>query len=184
MLLWAQNTLIMVQNILSFNERQRWRIRFLDRARRTSLRRRRWFQIGDIEPDSVARERLIGLWRASIYNSDLVLNGKSQVLCLSASPLLNNYRLPSELARGEHFNMIIGDLWMSAPRWIEWFRQIGQTAPHWLITCTVVHREEKATPKSPTPATQLITTTKSKAGAKARYDWEDINLFVDRELDR
>ena len=112
--------------------RERMRTAFIDRARRTSLRRRRWFQISEIEPDPVARERLIGLWRASIYSGDLTLNGKSQVLCVSASPLLQNYTLPPEFARGEHFNMIVPELWMSAPRWLEWFRQIGRAPPLWM----------------------------------------------------
>jgi hypothetical protein len=128
--------------------RERWRIAFLDKAKRTSVHRRRWFQISDIEPDPIARERLIGLWRASIYSGDLVLKGKSlhhrparrfdqsQVLCLAATPLLEGYRLPPELARGEHFNGIVGDLWMSMPRWLEWLRQVGVAAPIWLTPNT------------------------------------------------
>jgi hypothetical protein len=114
------------------NERQRWPIRFLEWSRRTSLRHRGWFQISDIAPDPAARQRLVGLWRASIYSGDLEVGGKSQVLCLSASPLAEGWRLPRELARGEHFNMIVDDLWMSASRWLDWFNQVGESPPNWL----------------------------------------------------
>jgi hypothetical protein len=116
--------------------RERWCVAFTERAKRTSLRRRRWFRISDIEPDPVGRRPLIGRWRASIYSGDLVLNGKSQVLCTSATPLLSDHRLPPECARGEHFNMIVDDLWMSAPRWLDWFMQVGLAPPPWMPRST------------------------------------------------
>lgn len=120
---------------------------FLSKAARTSRSHRRWFRLDEIESDAEKRQELLGLWRASIYSRDLDLKGRSQVLCLTASPLLGGYRsprarsdlfrddktisartkavlaaakrLPAELARAEHFNASVGDLWMSAPRWRE-----------------------------------------------------------------
>jgi hypothetical protein len=112
--------------------RDRVRIAFLEKAKRTSRIHRRWFRIAEIEPDANARQELIDQWRASIHSGDLQLKGKSQVLCLSASPLLEGYRLAPELARGEHFNLIVDDLWMSARRWLEWFRQVGIEPPLWM----------------------------------------------------
>jgi hypothetical protein len=112
--------------------RERVRTAFLEKAKRTSRPHRRWFRISEIEPDEAKRQDLIDLWRASIYSGDLLLRRKSQVLCLSESPLLENYRLPTELARGERFNDIVNDLWMSAPRWREWFRQVEKVPPEWL----------------------------------------------------
>ena len=79
---------------------------------------------------------MIGRWRASIYSGDLVLNGRSQVLCTSATPLLSDHRLRPECARGEHFNMIVDDLWMSEPRWLDWFMQVGLAPPPWMPRST------------------------------------------------
>jgi hypothetical protein len=147
--------------------RERMRTAFLDKAKRTSRSRRRWFRIREIEPDDIARQELIDLWRASIWSRELILNERSQVLCLSATPLLENYRLSPELARGEHFNMIVDDLWMSLPRWLEWFHQVEKTAPDWLPS-----------------AGKRITKPKSKAGAKPGWDWEDVKLFVFDQLNK
>jgi hypothetical protein len=144
--------------------RERMRTAFLDKVKRTSHLHRRWFRISEIEPDEIARKGLIELWRASIYSHDLLLNGKSQVLCLSASPLLlQDYRLPTDLARGEHFNQIVDDLWMSAPRWLGWFHQVRKTPPDWLLAAT---------------ASEPTTKAKTRAGAKAQWDWEEIEWFV------
>jgi hypothetical protein len=120
---------------LHANRRQRERQRaiFLEKALRTPRTARRWFRIEDIEPDAHARSNLIDQWRASIWHRDLCLGGKSQVLCLSVSPLAEN-RFDPDMARGEQFNAVIGDLWMSAPRWLAWFRQDGanRKSPAWL----------------------------------------------------
>ena len=112
--------------------RERKRTAFLDKVNRTSRSHRRWFRIRDIEPDESARAELIQLWRQSIHSGDLNFKGKLQILCLTVSPLFEGYRFDRELARGELFNHIIDDLWMSAPRWREWFRQIGRPTPGWL----------------------------------------------------
>ncbi|HEY7243384.1 MAG TPA: hypothetical protein VH678_05815 [Xanthobacteraceae bacterium] len=164
---------------------ERWRIWFRDRATRTSLRRRRWFQISEIEPDSAARALLIRLWRASIYSGDLEVGGKSQVLCLSATPLLAGWRLPCELARGEQFNVIVGDLWMSAPRWVEWLRQIRGVQPQWLCeTAELSQRrtaEARLAPGGQTarasqeaandrPQTRRVTSTLAKEFARKYVD--------------
>jgi hypothetical protein len=113
--------------------RERRRVAFLEKASRTSLKRRRWFRISDIEPNSVKRKQLTDHWRAQIYSGDLLLKGKSQVMCLSSSPLLNDHRLPPELARREHFfNVIVDDLWMSVPRWLQLFKQVAVAPPSWM----------------------------------------------------
>jgi hypothetical protein len=113
--------------------RERRRAKFLEKALRTPRTARRWFRIDDIEPDAHVRSNLIDQWRASIWHRDLLLAGKSQVLCLSVSPLAEN-RFDPDMARGEQFNAAIGDLWMSAPRWLAWFRQdeANRKAPAWL----------------------------------------------------
>jgi hypothetical protein len=112
--------------------RERMRTAFLTKVERTSRPHRRWFRISEIETDESVRQELIRLWRASIHSGDLNFKGKLQVLCLTESPLVDGYRFPINLARGELFNEIINDLWMSAPRWREWFHQIKKTPPHWL----------------------------------------------------
>jgi hypothetical protein len=54
--------------------------------------------------------------------------------------LLQENRLPAELARGEHFDMIVHHLWMSAPRWWDLFREVGHTPPSWFTAlCRTVH---------------------------------------------
>src|SRR5262245_47320354 len=115
-------------------QRERRRARFLDKALRTPRTARRWFRIEDIEPDAHARSKLIDQWRASIWHRDLCSSeGKSQVLCLSASPLAEN-RFDPNMAKGEQFNAVVGDLWMSAPQWLDWFRldAFNRKAPAWL----------------------------------------------------
>src|SRR5215467_11533125 len=88
-------------------------VRFLEKAKRTPRTARRWFRIEDIEPDAHARSKLIDQWRASIWHRDLCSSeGKSPVLCLSASPLAEN-RFDPNMAKGEQFNAVVGDLWMS-----------------------------------------------------------------------
>jgi hypothetical protein len=157
------------RNERRFGQRRidRARSDFLEKVDRTSRKHRRWFRIVDIEPDPAKRPELAELWRASIYSGDLVMHGKSQVLCLSASPLLDDHRLSPDLARGEHFHDIIDDLWMTAPRWLQWFEQAGLNAPTWLSSIGAVKRK----------------TTKAKVGTKPGWDWEDIGLFVQKTLD-
>jgi hypothetical protein len=113
--------------------RELQRAKFLDKAERTPPTARRWFRIEDIEPNAHARSNLVHQLRASIWHRDLCLGGKSQVLCLSVSPLAEN-RFDPDMARWEHFNALVGDLWMSVPRWLAWFRQDGtnRKAPAWL----------------------------------------------------
>ena len=113
--------------------RERVRAAFLDKAKRTPKMGRRWFRIDEIEPDSATRAVRIDQWRASIWHRDLSYRDKSQVLCLSPSPLSGS-RLPPDLARGEHFKVIVDDLWMSAPRWLQWFGQIEIAPPKWLAS--------------------------------------------------
>jgi len=96
-------------------QRERQRASFLEKALRTPRAARRWFRIEDIEPDARGRSSLVDQWRASIWHRDLCLEGKSQILCPSVSPLAEN-RFDPDMARGEQFNAVIGDLWMSAPR--------------------------------------------------------------------
>jgi hypothetical protein len=122
--------------------RERRRAAFVQKAARWSRPHRRWFRITEIEPDETARQSLIERWRASIYSGDLDLNGKSQVLCMTASPLIlprvvssqliESYRLPGDLARGEQFSKLIDDLWMSGPRWLCWMHQVESRPPNWL----------------------------------------------------
>src|SRR5262249_26887852 len=123
--------------------RGRWGGGFSEGGKRSSLRRRRRVWVSGIKPDPVGRRPLIGRWRASIYSGDLVLDGKSQVLCTSATPLLSDHRLPPECARGEHFNMIVDDLWMSAPRWLDWFMQVGLAPPPWMPRSTRERQKKK-----------------------------------------
>src|SRR5262249_50728155 len=106
---------------------------FLSKVARTSRSHRRWFRLDEIEPDAAKRQELLGVWRKSIYSRDLDVKGRSQVLCLTGSPLQEGYRLPHDLARGEHFYAIANDLWMSAPRWLEFFRKVKKTPPDWLV---------------------------------------------------
>jgi len=122
-------------------QRERRRTRFLDKASRTPRAARRWFRIEEIEPDAHARSNLIDQWRKSIWHRDprslkgdlCSSEGKSQVLCLSASPLAEN-RFDPDMARGEQFNAVVGDLWMSTVRWLDWFYQdaTNRKAPTWL----------------------------------------------------
>jgi len=118
-------------------------VRFLEKALRTPRTARRWFRIEDIEPDADAYSNLIDQWRASIWHRDLCLGGKSQVLCLSVSPLAGN-RFDPDMARGEQFNAVVGDLWMSARRWLAWFRQDGanRNAPAWLEAIMQLERKQ------------------------------------------
>jgi hypothetical protein len=113
--------------------RGRVRAAFLDKAKRTPKKARRWFRIDEIEPDKAARAVRVEQWRASIWHRDLMRRDKSQVLCLSPSPLSGS-RLPPDLARGEHFNLIVDDLWMSVPRWLQWFSQVEIEPPKWLAS--------------------------------------------------
>src|SRR5215470_11780793 len=92
-------------------QRERQRTNFLEKALRTPRNARRWFRLEDIEPDANIRLNLINQLRASIWKRDLLLDGKSQVLCLSSSPLAEN-RLDPDMARGQPFYEIVGDLWM------------------------------------------------------------------------
>ena len=105
---------------------------FIDKAKRTPLRARRWFRIADIAADEAKRAELRKHLRASIWHGDLMLRDKSQVLCLSASPLMENNRLPPGYARDEIFYSIVDDLWMSVPRWLQWFVQVGIEPPEWM----------------------------------------------------
>lgn len=167
--------------------RERIRTAFLEKAKQTSRSHRRWFRISEIEPDPFARKELIAQWRASIYSGDLVLNDRSQVLCLSASPLLEGNRLPTDLARGEHFNDIVDDLWMSVPRWLAWFHDVGIAPPLWMSRLRLPYLE--GTPNTETQGISIKANqptakiTKAKPGAKPGWDWEDIELFVCQELD-
>jgi len=87
-----------------------------------------------MEPDEVARAKLVEEWRASISHGELMLNGKSQVLCLAGSPLAENRLLPAHANDGVLFGLIVGDLWMSARRWLEWFGQVDKDSPQWLAS--------------------------------------------------
>ena len=108
---------------------------FVEKANRTSRPHRRWFRIDEIEPDESARRELAELWRKSIYSGDLIsTQNKSQVLCFSDTPLLQGFRFPRDLAKGEHFNDIIQHLWMSAPQWRKWLRDNEKRIPAWLAT--------------------------------------------------
>jgi hypothetical protein len=169
------------------SKRERDRSAFVERAKRTSLRRRRWFQIADMEPDGFKRNQLIEQWRASIYSGDLSVNGKSQVLCITASPLLEDYRLPSHLARSDQFNQVVGDLWMSSPRWLDWFQQIHAVPPSWLLGQQSMHSGELAANEAKTgavPDNDPALQQKRKPGAKPQWDWDDIEQFAWQELDK
>ena len=120
--------------LTSCRERRKQMVqRFIDKEKRTPRRKRRWFHIKDIEPDQARREKLLEHWRASLWSGDLMLRGKSQVLCLSASRLMENNRLPPGYARDEKiFYIIVDDLWMSVPRWLQWFGLVEIEPPKWM----------------------------------------------------
>src|SRR5262249_38269119 len=141
--------------------RERRRARFLEKASRTPRTARRWFTIEDIEPDAHVRSNLIDQWQASIWHRDLCLRGKSQVFCLSASPLAEN-RFDPDMARGEQFKEIVGDLWMSARRWLAWFREEGDNrkARAWLEAITKLERKQ------------------GSQGRRPDYDYDDAQQFV------
>src|SRR5262249_51611615 len=136
-------------------------VRFLEKALRTPRTARRWFRIEDIEPDADACSNLIAQWRASIWHRDLCLGGKSQVLCLSVSPLAGN-RFDPDMARGEQFNAVVGDLWVAARGWLVGFRKEGPTrnAPAWLEA--IMQLEEK----------------QASHGRPPDYDHDDAEQFV------
>jgi hypothetical protein len=161
--------------------RKQVRQRFIDKAERTSRRKRRWFCIKDIEPDEAARVVLLKHWRASIWSCDLMLRNKSQVLCLSVSPLMENNRLPPEFARGEHFYMIVDDLWMSAPRWLQWFGQVSKTPPAWLA---FLHPEpDAATPVAMSTGTAGRPTSKHLLLKEMERRWRtgEMLAYLSRE---
>jgi len=147
-------------------QRERQRANFLEKQLRTPRTARRWFRMEDIEPDAHARSNLVYQWRASIWKRDLCLDGKSQVLCLSASPLAEN-RLDPNMAGGQPFYKIVGDLWMSAPRWLAWFRQdlAQRKPPAWLET--MLQPQSRST----------------RGGRKPEYDHDDAVQFCFQLLD-
>ena len=156
--------------------RERVRVAFLDKAKRNPKMARRWFRIDEIEPDPVIRAVRIDQWRASIWHRDLMNRDKSQVLCLSLSPLSGS-RLAPDLARGEHFNMIVGDLWMSAPRWLQWFSQVEIVPPKWLASLAKAESMTERTswvdlPEAVRMVVRLCPDGPRLAGIMTSKDWD------------
>jgi hypothetical protein len=153
-------------------QRERRRARFLDKALRTPRTARRWFRIEDIEPDAHARSNLIDQWRASIWHRDLGSSeGKSQVLCLSVSQLAEN-RFDPDWARGEQqFNAIVGDLWMSAERWLDWFHQdrANRKAPTWLEALVQSKRKQSK---------------RKRGGRRPKYDRDEAEQYLRQLFDK
>jgi hypothetical protein len=159
--------------------RERMQNAFLKKVEFKPRAKRLWFRIEDIEPEPVAREKLLRQWRASIVDGDLMKNGRSQVLYLNGSPIAacgpsTASRLTPDMAKNDHFDKVGGDLWMSAPRWLEWFRQdpFQRTPPDWLIsgvgasTAVVAQSKNRApdAPDAPVPSP-----TSGQSG-----DWFDV----------
>jgi hypothetical protein len=175
----------------------------MERFARTQLRKREWLNFEEIVvlcselngsgvPNEAARENACRNLELALLNGDFEENGRSRVLYLHPSTIRT--RMTREWYRDaieynydgrQGRSQFLPWCWISRSMYERW------AAKHYLPSAPprfeqpfapAEHSLERKSPDS-LHGVANQPTAKSKPGAKPRWDWEDIELFVRRELD-
>jgi hypothetical protein len=184
---------------------QQWRSARMARFAQTQLRKREWLNFEEIAvlcselngsgvPDEAARENAYRNLELGLLNGDFEENGRSRVLYLHPSTVKT--RMTREWYRDvveynydgcQGRSQFLPWCWISRSMYERFaaehylpiapqrFQQLSASAEYCLEGKSLDSIDGVAKANQPT--------AKSKPGAKPRWDWEDIELFVRRELD-